>query len=60
MSKEILKLAETIYHALRIECLLLLHALVHLNTHAFEELVDLSIYLLVGLHGLVGTLGVGA
>lgn len=60
MPKEVLKLAETVYHALWIEGFLLLHALVHLNAHTFEELVDLAIYLLIGLHGLGGALRVGA
>lgn len=60
MPQQVLELAEAVHHALRVERLLLLHALVHLDAHALEELVHLPVYLLVGLHRLAGTLGVGA
>lgn len=60
MPKEVFKLAETVYHAFRVEGLLLLHAFVDFDTHALEEFIDLAVYLLVGLHGLGSALSVWA
>lgn len=60
MPEEVFKFAETVYHTLGVECLLLLHAFVDLDAHAFEEFVDLAVYLLVGLEGLGSALAVWA